>query len=199
MIVYVESNFILELAFLRGERTSCDALVALAQAGKVTLALPAFTIAESYTAWGRNKNRRMELSGRISTEVNELARSHHYQELSGKFQDLRTRLVSSIDEEKHQLDEALAKILSVAEVIPIGSETIQAAITWQTNRNLLPQDAIIYASILGHLAKTSSGRHCFISQDKDFANPEIERDLAAYGCLLLSRFSNGLGFIRSQL
>ena len=39
MIVYVESNFVLELAFLQEEHDSCDAIIGLAETGRVELGL----------------------------------------------------------------------------------------------------------------------------------------------------------------
>ena len=44
MIVCVESNFVLELAFLRTEHTSCSTLLAMAESGNIKLVLPAFSI-----------------------------------------------------------------------------------------------------------------------------------------------------------
>lgn len=199
MIVYVESNFLLELAFLRGEHQDCGFLLELAQAQKITLVLPAFSISESYMVWGGNRNRRTELGSRLGAELKELSRSQPYQELSTKFQDLTTRLISTVDEEKQQLNETLNKVLNIAEVIPIGVDIIQSAIDLQKSRNLFPQDSIIYGSILGHLTKAPPGKHWFITRDRHFANPEITNDLDAYGCRLLTSFSHGLQIIRSQI
>lgn len=58
---------------------------------------------------------------------------------------------------------------------------------------------IVYASIIEHLDTASRGLRCFITRDKDFASPDIENDLANYDCLRLPNFTNGLGYIRSQL
>ena len=46
MIVYVETNFVLEIAFLQEQHAACLALVDLARAGKIGLVLPAFSIAD---------------------------------------------------------------------------------------------------------------------------------------------------------
>ena len=44
MIVYVESNFVLELAFLQEEYESCMELLRLAESRDIHLVLPAFSI-----------------------------------------------------------------------------------------------------------------------------------------------------------
>ena len=52
MIVYVESNFVLELAFLQEEHESCLELLSLSESEDICLVLPAFSIGEPYEAWG---------------------------------------------------------------------------------------------------------------------------------------------------
>ena len=46
MIVYVESNFVLELALLQEEHQSCDSIVGLAKSLTIDLAIPAFSLAQ---------------------------------------------------------------------------------------------------------------------------------------------------------
>ena len=40
---------------------------------------------------------------------------------------------------------------------------------------------------------------CFITRDKDFANPDIQDELSSYNCKFLAKYTDGLGYIRSQL
>jgi hypothetical protein len=46
MIAFVESNFVLELAFSREEYRECQELLDLAEKQKIDLALPAFSVGE---------------------------------------------------------------------------------------------------------------------------------------------------------
>jgi len=200
MIVYVESNFVLELAFLREEHQQCEVILSLAESRDIDLALPAFSIGEPYEALERRLKQREELYRRLRAEIRELARSKPYQEPTQRFQELTDLLLKSIEEEKRRLDEALARVLSIAQVIPIDLDTIRAALTFQNSRNLSAQDSIVYASILTHLAGAGPGPHCFITKNsRDFVNPDIKNDLMIYKCRLLTAFSNGLGYIRSGL
>ena len=200
MIVYVESNYVLELAFLQEEHESCEELLSLSESGDILLVLPAFSIGEPYETWVRRLKERKDLSGQLTTVINELSRSRPYQESSQEFQDLTNLLLSSVEDEKNRLDEILERILQTVDVIPIGSSTIRKAITFQESRAFKqPQDSIVYASIIEHLDTASRGLRCFITRDKDFTSPDIENDLAKYDCLRLPNFSDGLGYIRSQL
>ena len=109
-------------------------------------------------------------------------------------------LSTSGEEEKRRLDDILERILQAADVIPVGLGIIRAATTIQKRRDLSPQDAIVYASVLDHLASVPKALRCFINRNsKDFLNPDIESELAAYNCRLLTRFADGLGYVRHQL
>jgi predicted nucleic acid-binding protein len=199
MIVYVESNFVLELAFLREEHLTCAELLALAEARSIQLVIPAFSIGEPYEAWVRRSKQRSDLHGRLSSEIKELSRSEPYKELSHEFHELTGLLVRSNEDEKQRLDEALDRILHVAQISPITASTIRLAIDFQRNRSLKPQDSIVYASVIQHLSESPSAKKCFITANsKDFVNPDIKNELASQACSLLTRFSDGLGYILSQ-
>ena len=200
MIVYVESNFVLELAFLQEEYESCLELLSLSESGDICLVLPAFSIGEPYEAWVRRSKQRRYLHEQLITAISELSRSRPYQGSSDEFRDLTDLLLRSGKEEKHQLDDTLERILQTVEVIPIGLSIIRAAITFQESLELSPQDSIVYASILNHLTTASEKPRCFITKNsKDFANPDIENELTAYNCRLLTKFADGLGYVRSRL
>ena len=47
MIVFVESNFILEIAYLQEQHESCEELLALGEKAQIVLKLPAFSVIEA--------------------------------------------------------------------------------------------------------------------------------------------------------
>ena len=199
MIVYIESNFVLELAYLRGEHESCSELLLLSEAGDIALALPAFSIGEPYEAWVRRSKNRERLHRELDAELRELSRSGPYEQLPKEFRELASLLIKSVEEEKSQLDGALERILETVEVLPIGPN-VRKAITFQETLDLKPQDSIIFASIHHHLTTTLEKARCFITKDsKDFANPDIQNELRTYNCRFFTNFTAGLGYIRSQL
>jgi len=201
MTVYVESNFVLELAYLQEEHESCEDILHLAEEGAISLVLPAYSVGEPYDSWVRRSKQRSELHERLARELNELSRSKPYIGMPNEFQEITKTLVQSGEEEKERLDNAATRILETAVVIPIEREVIKAAIDFQQSRNLAPQDSIVYASVLSHLSTTSTEEaKCFITKNsKDFANPDIYAELETYGCKLLTKFSDGLGYTRSCL
>jgi len=149
MIVYVESNFILELAYAQEGSESCEHILALAEAGRAIVAVPAFCLSEPYESWVRRSKQRRELSVRLSQEIGELSRSKPYAEAIKSYQDMTRTLVQSGEEEKQRLDAVIGRIVETATIIPLDRDTTKAALRLRGERSLSPQDAIVYASVLG--------------------------------------------------
>jgi predicted nucleic acid-binding protein len=199
VIVCVESNFVLEIAFLREEHEGCLEILGLAETQHIRLTLPAFSLGEPYEALVRRQKQRQELRNRLTAEIKELSRSKPYQEISRDFEELANLLTGSNEDEKRRLDESLNRIVNVAELIPTGASVIKTAIGYQRSSDLSPQDSIVYASIIERLSGAAGEPACFITKNsKDFDNLDIQNELANYNCKLLTTFKNGLGYIGSR-
>lgn len=200
MIVYVESNFVLELAYLQEEHSFCEQLLGLALTEQVQLVIPAYCIAEPYHAWVQKSQKRKDISQRFADEIKELSRSKPYIEMTQVLQPIPVKLLESSKAEKRVLDSKLLQILSVAAVIPLDKTIVESAIELQITRGLLTQDSIVYASVLAHLEAMGGAKTCFITKNSnDFGSPEIMADLGSQNCKLLFKFQAGLGYIQSQL
>lgn len=205
MNVYVESNFVLELALMQEQYESCSQLVELAESRHIKLIIPAFSLAEPYgTLIGNEKRRRRlsELSNDIRTELKQLERSQNYQQpISALQEEIGEFLVQSQEEEKQRLQTTLIQLLDLVEIIPLSSEVLRTAIQNQVNLSLSPQDSIVYSSILIYLQNLLENKpNCFLNRNsKDFNNPTIIDELNGYNCRLLFRFDNGLSYIQSQI
>ena len=83
----------------------------------------------------------------------------------------------------------------------LEGRTIEASLVLQKQRNLQPQDAIVYASVLSHMEHSSDSVKCFLNRNsKDFANPDIENnDLVAHSCVLITDFEEGLRYIQHKV
>ena len=66
MNIYVETNFVLELAFVQEQHESCEQIVSLCEAGSATIVLPAFCIAESYETLLRRANLRAQIANDLA-------------------------------------------------------------------------------------------------------------------------------------
>ena len=198
MIVYVESNFVLELALLQEEHQSCDSIVSLAESLTIDLAIPAFSLAEPYDVWRRRNGERTELYERLIQEMGQLARSKPYANTIEDLRDPASILERSGNEDKRRLDLTVGRILDSAAVIPLQGEILKEAIQFQRSLDLSPQDSVVYASVIAHLSAAPPGPKCFLNRDrKDFSMPDIKEGLRGYECRLIAKFSDGLSYINS--
>ena len=99
MNVYVESNFVLELALLQEQSASCEELVDLGAKGLVSLVVPAYCLAEPYETLIRRWRDRLGLKRTVDGQLTQLARTSTYSDHLERFSDITSLLVSSADEE----------------------------------------------------------------------------------------------------
>ena len=198
MIVYVESNFVLELALLQEEHQSCECIVSLAESRAIDLAIPAFSLLEPYGVWRRRTWERAELHKRLIQEMGQLARTETFAKTVEELRDPASILVQSGDEYKCRLDLTVRRILDCAVVIPLRGETLRDAIQFQGSLDFSPQDSAVYASVIAHLSAASPGTKRFLNRDrKNFSIPDIREELGQYDCRLITRFADGLRYINS--
>ena len=201
MIVYAESNFVLELAFLQEECTQAEQIVGLAESREVQLIIPAFSGSEPYESMIRRKNRRRELHDRLAAEIRELKRSSPYTGIDDTTRGLNVILSESASEEKARLDAAIVRLTNISTMIPLTSEVLRASIDYQGQFALGPQDAIVFASVVSHLQSLNSGEpKLFVTRNsRDFSNQDIKDLLLTHNCELLFRFADAAGYIQSRL
>lgn len=200
MIVYVESNFVLELALLQSGHRACSEIVEMAERREIRLVLPAVSVIEPYDTWGRRSRDRRERLRLLTGEIQQLARSEPLGDLEDRARELLATLATSVDDEKRRLDDTLVRVLGVAEIISVTGDILTRAIGLQATLFDGPHDAIIYAAVSEHLAAAPDEPKLFINlNSKDFRKPEIEDELESFGCKLLPAFDQGLGYIRDQV
>ncbi len=204
MILYVETNFVLELAFLQEDHEHCEEIIGLAEgrAGGLQLVIPAFSVGEAYHRQIRQEAERSALQGRIINALDDISRTRPYAERSMELRDVTSFLEESNREDRGRLDSVLKTLLSAAGVIPTTGAVIVEAFHLQRSRGLSPPDALVYASVLSHLrsaAPQGAQGSCFVTRDRDFTDDDIRADLEALGCKLLFKFEDAQGYVRSRL
>lgn len=200
MTVYVETNFLLEIAFSQSQREQCEGIVEWAEMEFLKLALPAYCIAEPYEAWIRRAKKRRRLGETFSRELKELIRSRTYAELHTKSHEVMSSLIESIESEKEHLDHILERIVEIVELIPMTGIVLKESIAYQNRFGLSPQDSIVYASVLSHLPASGDSSHFFLNKNvNDFAEPDIEDELARHDCRVITHFGEAFGVIRDSI
>lgn len=200
MIVYVESNFVLELAYQQEQNESCEYLLKFVSDNHIPLVIPAYCLVEPLVAWNQRSARRKEIADRLSRELRELGRSKPYSELVLESSTITSRLVQSTEEEKARLDAVIESIASVAHVIPMDFNIIDSAKDYREHLSLSPQDSVVYASVLNHLRNSSDEDKCFLNKNsKDFMIPEIQDELASHNCRIIPSFGDGLDYLKATI
>lgn len=201
MNVYVESNFILEIALRQEESEPANSILEHANRGKINLFIPAFSLAEPFwTLTHRSKNRKESLDV-LAREQRTLSRSSEWEgfaELLGQFID-QTSVIE--ETERNELEQISRDILTPAHVIEFSAPVFEAALSFSMQLGLGMQDAIVFASVHEHLANsTERTRSVFISRDrKDLGNPLITQRLRELGCSYVPTFGNGLELISGNI
>ncbi len=195
MNVYVESNFVFELALLQEQSDSCERILALCRAGAVHLVIPAYCLAEPYDALTRRRKRRTQMQQELDAEFGQIARTETQAERLRGFRDITNLLTTSVEEEEKRLDEVCSQLSDTAHVIPLDEDILAASRECRSKHDFSSQDSIVYASVLAHLMLNLDTQSCFLDKDKDFHDQHIVEELAGYGCELLPDFGAGYGFI----
>lgn len=197
MNIYVESNFVLELALAQEQCASCEEIMALCHGETARLVIPAYSLAEPYATLERRHGDRMRLKEDLDREFGQLARTSTYTHRLPEFREVTALLASSADEASLQLESTRSRLLEKAEVIPLDIEVLELAGKYR--HTLSPKDSLVYASVVNHLQKTKPLRSCFLNRDRGFGDPDLVAELSGFGCKLLPTFDAGRGYLNSAL
>jgi hypothetical protein len=200
VIVVAETNFVLELAFSRDKFANCQELLALAERNEIQLVLPAYCLVEPYETLIRRRKSRKRLHETISVEVQEIARSAHFEERARQLAELTGLLIDVGEVEQSQLDETVSQLLRSASIVDLSTEVLRQSMDYREHLGLTPQDSVVLASVLSALNETGNRSSCFITRNKkDFALPEITEALGKQSCKLMFDFELALQYVRHEL
>ncbi|MBZ5675613.1 MAG: PIN domain-containing protein [Acidobacteriia bacterium] len=200
MTVYVESNFVLEQSLEQEEGESCAEVIELASNGRITLAVPAFSLAEPHVAIMGKEKARSRLSNDLRRHLFELGRSKQHREVPATFEALASVLIASAQIEREGLRSTISELLRTADVIALDAAILRSAAAIEVEYGMSGQDAIVLASVLAHIEVHNPLESCFLNRNsKDFDDPDIRERLDARGCKFFSNFGDGLRYILSRI
>jgi predicted nucleic acid-binding protein len=200
MNVYVETNFVLEIAFMQEQHESCETLLDVCGAGTARLVIPAFCIAESFETLIRRSNKRKQIANELATELRQLSRSKPYRDEIDALASVSDLLARTSGDEDQRLAAVLERLLKLADVVPLEALIVSAAAQYRVEYELAPQDSIVYASVRSHLDASRGTESCFINRNsRDFNDPDMEESLTNLGCKLLFNFEDGCNYIQHRI
>jgi predicted nucleic acid-binding protein len=200
MIVYVESNFCLELAFQQEEEAQAAEILQLAEAGRIALVLPQFAVSEPFSTLNRYDNERRRFLNELNRHLSELNRSAQHRGIVAGTQPLVTTLTRIGQDQADRLEKVVERMLGCGRTIPLTTPLFASARRLEGEFDLSPQDAIVAASVLGDLQPLNAAQdsHAFLSRNSKDFNP-MRAEFHALGCKYLPKFDDGLQFIRSKI
>ncbi len=196
MIVYVESNFVLEIVLGQEQAVSAEALLVAAEQGAIEMVIPSFAIAEPFsTITNRERNRDQLVKG-ISATLKDLQRSSPYQNEALLVASAVNGLASLTGREAASLHDITKRLLAIARTVELDAACFALALAYQQQYALSPQDSIIYASVTSDLrTRPPADSKCFITRNsKDFDDPGIVTELNSFTCRLFFSFEDGLHY-----
>jgi hypothetical protein len=200
MNVYVETNFVLELALLQSEQDSCEHILSLCEGGRTRLIIPAYSLAEPNEPLIRRDTERKKLVPIVTPTLNQLSRSIPYQTEATSLQEqILSLLTRSGSEERQRFTTIRDRLLQIAEIIPLDGAILAAAVFYERQFGLSPQDSFVFASIVQHL-KANPERSCFLTTNsRDFNDIDMRKLLEMRNCKLLFNFTDGYNYIQNQI
>lgn len=127
MNVYVESNFVLELALFQEQFESCERILSLCEARRVRLVVPAYSLAEPYETLTRRQKQRKRMKEEFDAELAQIARSATHKGRLRGFRELTVLLINVADETAKHLEKVRSRLINAACVTPLDTLVLETA------------------------------------------------------------------------
>jgi hypothetical protein len=207
MIVYVESNFILELVLEQEEAQAVNEIVTMAESSQLELVFPIFALIESFNRIISNGEERKKLyNDQLNKQFGQLQRSELHKSFAPTFQSISNELLNIKNIEMRAIEAAMPRLIKVARSLDITSSIFEQAVQKYQKNIFKLGDALIYAAIINDLQLQSHNEpKYFLSRDiKAFGKEnayqgDIKMELQGYNCDYIPKFEDGLKRIQSKL
>ena len=204
MIVYIESNFVLEMALEQEQVSSALVLFDLAESERIKLAFSSFVLSECYECIMRERRIRNELHKSLVKALNDLQRSKPHERIKLDLEPMLNVLPDAHTRQINLLHTTFDRLLGVGINIEVNQNCFREALRYQVDLSLSPQDSIIYAAIIADLKiRSFEERKYFLSRDRRAFDNDDDRDikaeLATYNCRYIGSFVQGLDAIQHEL
>jgi predicted nucleic acid-binding protein len=195
MMLCVETNFLLELAYLQEEHLACEQLLAMAELGSTRLTIPAFCLVEAREGLRQRKRQRREFFEKLQGQLRELGRLAPHKAIPAQSEPLRNALLYSSDQEMQRLESTVARLSRLVTPAPVTSASASDASRYEADYDLAPFDALVLAVIRAELLASAVEPKCFVTKNgQDFDVPGLHAELATFNCKLLLCFQDALGW-----
>ena len=188
------------MGYRQAENGFCERIVELAENGRIALAIPSFSVGESYETSYRRKRERESFVRELRRRRSQLSYSADRDLLAHRIQVLIEALSESIDRDNHRLGQVISRLAGAAEFISLDTSSLTLAWEYQRTIEMDPPDSLVLGSVVSHLSEVNPDECCFLNKNvKDFDSPSVRDELRPYSCRLIGSFEQGLNYISSTL
>ncbi len=192
MKVYVETNFVLEIAFLQEQHSSCDKVINLCEQKRIELILPAYSLVEPIETLQRRQMKRRTIKKGLEEELKQITRSSSFSDQSDDLHRFTGLLTQSAEEDTKNFELVRTRLLNSAEVISLDTQVLKNASSYEKDYGFSEQDAIVYSSVLIHLRRSEIQPSFFLNRNsKDFDDKSVLEHLSSLNCKLITQFNEG--------
>lgn len=192
MIVYVESNFVLEITLEQGESPYAERILLSAERGQIMLVVPSFSVDEPFSTIAQRSRLRRQINNTVSEQARQLERSPTHAGLVNEIRAVVGKLASLEGHELTRLQDTVDRALRIATLVPPSATIFSAAVEYASAFGLSLQDGIVLASTVSHAAtQPATEPKIFANRNpKDFDAPDIVSLLATHRCELAVTFED---------
>jgi hypothetical protein len=192
LTLYVESNFVLQVVLGQEELTSAEKILTAAESGTIELALPTFSLSESFVRISRGIRDRQRLRTQFAEQVTQLVRSSPHANEMAVLQTVPNHLDQINTREGIRLAATVERILKCTRPIDFNASVFQGALNYEGQFDLDVENAIILSSIMSDLQSNRGlRRHVFVTSNRaHFGKPDIVAELRRVDCDSIWDFSD---------
>jgi hypothetical protein len=200
VIVYVETNFILELALEREQAASCRQLADWTRHRLVDLRIPAYAAAEAQMALRRRRADRSEAIKMLKSHARDLVRMPRTLGAGQMCSDASEALSISNEDEHGRMIEVIRELYDIASFIPLDKSAIQLAEFVQSAGSVSGDgDLLIFGSILRDFTdRREKGASLFVTRDRGFG-ARASSWLRPWSCDLITSYDAAVGRLNEAL
>ncbi|WP_046242520.1 hypothetical protein [Hymenobacter terrenus] len=197
MEVFIESNFLLELAFRQADYIFCERIWRNVRPDTYSLHLPQYALGEVFQMLRPLRNKREEYLQYVLQEIIQHRRedSSDAVAMDGLTQQLTTLLAERTQVQTRRLYAIAGEFAAKTDGHALTSNVIEEGQVVALRHGLSPQDALVYASVLAGLRGLPlHSAKLFVSRNKaDFGKAEIIAELQTLNCEYLASFRAAAG------
>lgn len=200
MILYIETNFVLELVFHQSQAKYADKILSLAEDGKIDLAIPSFSLQEPYWTLDHRKKLRRKSYKALKDSLMTYAQIVPSQRISPILDPILNDIEQMESDQAERFAITVNRLLEVAIPLDISGEVLKQALAAPERINQSYFDNAIFFSILENLQiRNIDELKCFTSLNwRDFEHRHIREVLERFNCTYIPNFKDCWNFLNTN-